>query len=91
MKETLLQKLAMEAGFSYMSDLHSQYHAKCVYYALDRLTPGEYPLEEWEEAVRYITGLKETHFHSQEEAFHYLKDKCGSVRTDKYLSNGTPS
>lgn len=80
MNDNLLQKMSMEAGISYMSDLHSQYYAESVYSALGRLAPGEYPLEEWEEAVRYITGLKEPHFHSQEEALQYLKGELEKLQ-----------
>ena len=51
MNENLLNELVSEAGVSYLSDLHDPRSFRKIFHALDRLSPDNYSLEEWEEAV----------------------------------------
>ena len=62
MNENLLNELVSEAGVSYLSDLHDPRSFRKIFHALDRLSPDNYSLEEWEEAVTYILGLKRRPF-----------------------------
>ena len=73
MKETLLQNLVMEAGLCYISDLHDSSQTESVYAAVSRLSPDEYLLEEWEEAVGYILGQKEERFKTSKSAWRFLQ------------------
>ena len=62
MNENLLNELVSESGVSYLSDLHDPRSFRKIFHALDRLSPDNYSLEEWEEAVTYILGLKRRRF-----------------------------
>ena len=73
MRENLLNELVSEAGVSYLSDLHDAHCFRKVYHALDRLPPDYYSIEEWEEAVSYILGLKRQHFATPASARQFLK------------------
>lgn len=64
MNKNLLNELVSEAGVSYLSDLHDPRSFRKIFHALDRLSPDNYSLEEWEEAVTYILGLKRRPFPS---------------------------
>lgn len=68
----LLELLAFKTGCMYLSDLH---RADCLYRiqnAVSAISPEEYSLWEWNDAVYYITG-KESFFRSQKRAASFLK------------------
>ena len=75
MENKLLPRLVMETGVYYLSDLHSLSQAKRVYAAVCRLSPDEYPLRDWEEAVEYILGRKGKRFATPAHACRFLRQE----------------
>ena len=66
----LLEEIAMRTGCMYISDLHMTdiLAIKQVFSSVD---PAAYSLQEWEDAVLYITGHKKS-FKTQAKAKNYL-------------------
>lgn len=75
MKENLLNELVAASGISYLSDLHEEHYYGHIYYALERLSPDDYSLEEWEEATGYILGQERIKFINPVSACRFLKDE----------------
>lgn len=73
MKEYLLQYLAELARVYYISDLHNKSYTLKVYLALEKLSPDNYSLSEWEEAVEYILGQRGNTFDTPSSACQFLR------------------
>lgn len=54
------------SGCQYLSDLHSPFYIEDIIYAVRTVSMSSYSMSEWEEAFRYITGVR-TEFKSKEE------------------------
>lgn len=67
----LLENISFETGCSYLSDLHQPRLLPRIRQVVRGLPPGQFSLEEWNDAVTYITG-KTLLFASPEEAASYL-------------------
>ena len=70
----ILENMSMSAGCAYLSDLHCfpvRYKTAIITTAR-RLTNCGYSIEEWTDAVHYITG-RSGHFSSAEEAVLFLE------------------
>ena len=52
----LLETLAARAGCMYLSDLHQPECLPTIQQALQSITPSQFSLWEWQDAVAYITG-----------------------------------
>ncbi len=68
---SLLELLASRCGCMYLSDLHLPYNFFSIRRALSKITPSDYSLWEWNDAVHYITG-QALAFETQEQAMRYL-------------------
>ena len=67
----LLEYLAQETGCVYLSDLHKQDIQAKLLSALSTVAASDYPLQEWQEALAYIAGLRED-YTSCEQAYQAL-------------------
>lgn len=56
MATTLLDALAEAAGFSYLSDLLQVKNNSNWIYCLNAIPEGSYPLSQWIDALRYLSG-----------------------------------
>lgn len=72
----LLDYLSFKAGCMYLSDLHNQENLLFVQHAIRGIAPALFSLEEWNDAVQYITG-ENVSFPSREEAVQYLMNQGG--------------
>lgn len=69
----LLEILAFRSGCMYLSDLHQPRFLPAIRRALCNISPKQFSLWEWQDAVAYIT--EESHsFDSPEQAADYLKN-----------------
>ena len=73
MKEYLLQQLADQVRATYISDLHNQVYWPAICTALQNLTPEQYSLKEWTDAVHYLLNKHETSFDTPCSACQYLQ------------------
>ena len=62
----LLARLQDLSGCQYLSDLHSPFYIQDIIYAVRTVSMSSYSMSEWEEAFRYIIGVR-TEFKSKEE------------------------
>ena len=62
----LLARLQNLSGCQYLSDLHSPFYIDDIIYAVRTVSISSYPMGEWEEAFRYITGVR-MEFRSKDE------------------------
>ncbi|MFR9310071.1 hypothetical protein [Hydrogeniiclostridium mannosilyticum] len=67
----LLDFLLFKTGCMYLSELHRPENLLLVQSVVLRLNPDLFTLEEWNDAVRYITGQDVT-FCSPQQAAQYL-------------------
>ena len=70
-KAKLLEKLALQVGCAYLSDLHAPQWAAQLLEALRATPAGAAELEEWKEAAQYITGEQKS-FDSSQGALEFL-------------------
>lgn len=70
----LLERISRSAGCTYLSDLRCLpfIYSTTIIVAVRQMADGDYTLEEWNEAVCYITGSV-CGFRSVEEAVTYLE------------------
>lgn len=57
--EDLLDYLWREAGCAFLSDLHFSDCLTRLQSVLQRLDAAQYPLQQWQEAIRYIAGTEQ--------------------------------
>ena len=69
----LLEILAFRSGCMYLSDLHQPWLLPEIQQALQSISPKQFSLWEWQDAVAYITGER-LMFKSQEQAADFLKN-----------------
>ena len=62
----LLARLQNLSGCQYLSDLHSSFYIEDIIYAVRMVSISSYSMGEWEEAFRYITGVR-MEFRSKDE------------------------
>jgi hypothetical protein len=62
----LLARLQNLSGCQYLSDLHSPFYIDDIIYAVRTVSISSYSMGEWEEAFRYITGVR-MEFRSKDE------------------------
>lgn len=67
----LLETLAARAGCMYLSDLHQPECLPTIQQALQSISPSQFSLWEWQDAVAYITG-EQLPFESPEQAANHL-------------------
>lgn len=67
----LLEVLAFKSCCMYLSDLHNRGNLSSIQHAVREIDPEQYGLEEWNDAVRYITG-KDVTVSTREEAVRHL-------------------
>lgn len=71
-KKGLLDYLSAQCGCTYLSDLSFKNYHIFLYHSMDEITPQDYSLEEWNDAVCYIVKEPVT-FRTQADAKEYLK------------------
>lgn len=69
----LLENLALQSDCMYLSDLHSPIFLPGIRRALCCISPEQFTLREWQDAVAYITG-EQISIESPEQAAEYLKN-----------------
>ncbi|MEG1496070.1 MAG: hypothetical protein RR385_01665 [Clostridiales bacterium] len=74
MTKDLLDFLCKEIGCYYISDLPKIYKSKALETDIKNIPLNEFSLENWHEAISYITESQET-FSSVKEAKAYLIEK----------------
>ncbi len=57
--EDLLDYLWREAGCAFLSDLHFSGCLPRLRSVLQQLDAAQYPLQQWQEAIRYIAGTEQ--------------------------------
>lgn len=67
----LLDYIAFKSGCVFLTDLHESKNLLFIRTALHSIDPSLFRLEEWNDAVAYITG-KDISFQSGEQAMEYL-------------------
>ena len=67
----LLDYFSFKAGCMFLSDLHGPDKLLFIRDALQSIDPSQFRLEEWNDAVSYITG-RNISFSSSEQAAEYL-------------------
>lgn len=67
----LLELLSVKTCCMYLSDLHRRENLPSVRSVIRDTDPALFSLEEWNDAVRYITG-EDVNFQTREEAVQYL-------------------
>lgn len=67
----LLEFISFKVGCMYLSDLHQPNLLPLIQHTIRGLSPRQFSLWEWNDAVQYITG-KEGVFPDQEQAASYL-------------------
>lgn len=70
----LLDYLQLQTGCTYLTDLHNRKNLLFVQSAVRRMGSSLFPLAEWNDAVRYITG-EDVEFLTCEEAAQYILSK----------------
>lgn len=78
----LLEQLSFRTGCMYLSDLHTPALLPLIQHAVRNISPQDYSLWEWNDAVHYITGQKHS-FENQAEAAAFLKQLNGDDEGDK--------
>lgn len=68
----LLDDLAAKCGCLYLSDLVYTVQDHCIKSALRAITPENYTMKEWIDAIEYLTRASQPPFVSQLEAAQYL-------------------
>ena len=61
-----MARLQNLSGCQYLSDLHSPFYIDDIIYAVRTVSISSYSMGEWEEAFRYITGVR-MEFRSKDE------------------------
>ena len=77
---SLLERLNVSVGGMYLSGLRLSSNLILIQHVLRKIDPCKYSLQEWNDVVCYITGQR-MHFHSREDAIHYLMTYS---RTDNF-------
>ena len=67
----LLDYIATKSGCVFLSDLHEPKNLLSIKTTLHSIDPSLFRLDEWNDAVAYITG-KDISFPSSEQALEYL-------------------
>ncbi len=71
----LLEYLAAQTHCSFLSDLHRPGLLPSIQYAVSQISPERYSLNEWADAIHYITGGKPA-FQTPLQACAYLQNFC---------------
>lgn len=71
MKINLLEYLSAKTGCLYLSDLHNLENRPFIQHCILEMDVFQFEAEEWNEAVKYITG-QQVSFQTCEEAAGYL-------------------
>lgn len=78
----MLDLLAIQMGCMYLSDLRflSLEQRRYLAQRLDRLTPREEDVREWNDALEYLTGAppEDTAQAAKERLVHLLSQPCGA-------------
>lgn len=67
----LLEYFATKLGCMYLSDLHQRCYLKEIPHLLSGINPEQYPMDEWKDAVFYLTSQQRA-FETQAEAKAFL-------------------
>ena len=67
----LLDYIAFKSGCAFLTDLHEYKNLLFIKTTLHSIDPSLFRLDEWNDAVAYITG-KDISFQSGEQALKYL-------------------
>ena len=81
-EQSLLDLLAIQMGCMYLSDLRflSLEQRRYLAQRLDRLTPRQDDVREWNDALEYLTGAppEDTAQAAKERLVHLLSQPCGA-------------
>lgn len=66
-REGLLDRIAMESGCMYLSDLRGSVRKECCHFAVLEIPAADYPVKNWQDAFYYIVGIEEN-FNTAEQA-----------------------
>lgn len=81
-EESLLDLLSIQMGCMYLSDLRflSPEQRRYLAQRLDRLTPRQEDIREWNDALDYLTGEppEDTAQAAKERLVHLLSQPCGA-------------
>lgn len=68
----LLERLQASIGCLYLSDLHQPDWLPLIQQVLPDINPKDYSIQEWNDAVRYITGIGSS-FSNRADAVRFLQ------------------
>lgn len=71
MPKELLDILAYKTGCLYVSDLKIKANSELIKFELEKLSVQDFSLEQWNDAIEYLTE-ETTYFESREEAKKFL-------------------
>lgn len=71
MPKELLDILAYKIGCIYVSDLKIKANSELIKFELEKLSVQDFSLEQWNDAIEYLTE-ETTYFESREEAKKFL-------------------
>lgn len=71
----LLETLQCRVGCMYLSDLRAPSNQPFMFHALRKIDAGGFALQEWNDAVRYLTG-DDVSFNRVSDAYDYLVKRC---------------
>lgn len=81
-EQSLLDLLSIQMGCMYLSDLRflSPEQRRYLAQRLDRLTPRQEDIREWNDALEYLTGApsEDTAQAAKERLVHLLSQTCGA-------------
>lgn len=80
-KNKLLEYLAKEAGCQQLSDLPSGFWFPVACFIAGSVKADQYSLREWNEAVRYLTGVR-VRFFSPQKAQKFLEENKDNFYTE---------
>lgn len=69
----LLEYLQLKTGCEFMSDLHLPENFPLIRKIVKEISPKDYPITEWKDAINYITREK-AQFSDVQQAADYLKN-----------------
>lgn len=75
----LLELISFKTGCMYLSDLHQSHQLLFIQHAIREIPVEEFSLQEWNDAVEYITGEKVC-FSGQKQAALFLQHHKTSGR-----------
>lgn len=71
----LLTRIKDLTGTAYLSDLHSRMIGEAICEAAGKISPKEFSVREWEDAISYILNIDCPYFENAYEAQRFLREQ----------------